>query len=56
MIAVLNLREPPQDDTYYLEVYERSSRELKRLVEDGRYPKDLNNDGGFRTWRSEWDR
>ncbi len=55
MVAVLNLREPREDDTYYREVYERSSRELKRLVEDGKYPRDLNDDGAFRTWRAEWD-
>ena len=39
MIAILNLREPREDDTYYREVYERSSRELKRLVESGKYPR-----------------
>lgn len=55
MIAVLRLREPPEDDTYYRETYERRSGELKRLVDAGRYPRDLNNDGAFRTWRTEWD-
>jgi hypothetical protein len=49
MIAALNLLEPPEDDTYYREVYERSSTELKRLVEAGKYPRDLNDDGAFRT-------
>ena len=55
MIAALNLREPPEDDTYYREFYERSSRELKRLVESGKYPRDLNDDGAIRTWRAERD-
>ncbi len=55
MITVLNLREPREDDTYYREVYDRSSRELKRLVEAGKYPRDLNDDRAFRTWRAEWD-
>lgn len=55
MIAVLNLREPPEDDRYYRDVYERSSRKLKRLVEAGKYPRDLNDDGAFRKWRAEWD-
>jgi hypothetical protein len=55
MIAVLRLSEPPEDDTHYREIYHRSSKELKRLVEAGEYPKDLNNDGPFRTWRAEWD-
>lgn len=55
MMAVLNLREPREDDSYYREVYERSSRELKRLVEAGKYPRDLNDDGPFRKWRAEWD-
>ena len=54
MIAVLRLREPPEDDTDYREIYDRSSRKLKRLMEAGKYPKDLNNDGVFRTWRTEW--
>ncbi|MFH1114210.1 MAG: hypothetical protein V1792_09840 [Pseudomonadota bacterium] len=55
MIAILNLREPPEDDSYYREIYDRSSRELKRLVAAGKYPRDLNDDGAFRTWRTEWD-
>ena len=55
MIGVLKLRKPPEDDTYYREVYERSGRELKRFVEAGKYPRDLNNDGAFRRWQAEWD-
>ncbi len=55
MIMVLNLREPREDDRYYRGVYERSSKNLKRLVEAGKYPKDLNDDGAFRKWRAEWD-
>jgi hypothetical protein len=55
MITILRLREPPQDDTYYREVYDRLSRKLKRPVEAGKYPRDLNDDGAFRTWRTEWD-
>ena len=55
MITVLNLREPREDDSYYREVYERASKELKRLVEAGKYPRDLNDGGAFRTWRAEWD-
>jgi hypothetical protein len=55
MISVLNLREPREDDTYYREVYERSSRELKRLVEAGYYPRDLNDERDFQHWRAEWD-
>jgi hypothetical protein len=54
-IAALRLSEPPEDDAHYREIYHRSSKELKRLVEAGEYPKDLNNDGAFRTWRAEWD-
>lgn len=55
MIAVLNLREPREDDTHYREIYEESSRELKRLVQAGKYPRDLNDDRAFRGWRAEWD-
>ncbi|MFC1835338.1 hypothetical protein ACFL2Q_11480 [Thermodesulfobacteriota bacterium] len=55
MIAVLNLREPQGDDTHYREVYERCSRELKRLVESGKYPKDLNAERDFQRWRTDWD-
>lgn len=55
MITALNLREPREDDSYYREIYERSSRELKRLVKAGKYPRDLNDDGAFRSWRAERD-
>jgi hypothetical protein len=55
MIAVLRLREPPEDDTHYRKIYDQSSRDLKRLVEAGKYPRDLNDERAFRTWRAEWD-
>jgi hypothetical protein len=54
MIAILRLREPPEDDAHYREVYDRSSKKLKSLVEAGKYPRDLNEDGSFRSWRTEW--
>jgi hypothetical protein len=54
MIAILNLREPPEDDAHYRKVYDRSSRKLKSLVEAGKYPRDLNEHGAFRAWRTEW--
>lgn len=55
MIAVLNLREPREKDTLYREVYERSSRVLKRLVEAGKYLRSLNKDRDFQRWRAELD-
>lgn len=54
MISILRLREPPEDDAHYQLVYDRSSRKLKILVKAGKYPKDLNDDGSFRAWRTEW--
>jgi len=54
MISILRLHEPPEDDAHYQEVYDRSSRKLKILVEAGKYPRDLNDDGSFRAWRTEW--
>lgn len=54
MISILRLREPPEDDAHYQEVYDRSSGKLKILVEAGKYPIDLNDDGSFRAWRTEW--
>jgi len=54
MIAVLRLHEPPEDDTYYREVYERTSGNLKLLIEAGKYSKDMNDDGSLRAWRTEW--
>jgi hypothetical protein len=55
MIAVLRVQEPPEDDAYYREVYEKSSLLLKRLVDAGKYPKDLDDDDVFRAWRTSWD-
>ncbi|MFH0823059.1 MAG: hypothetical protein V2B18_09950 [Pseudomonadota bacterium] len=43
------------NDTCYREAYDRLSGELKLLVEEGKYPRDLNNDRAFRTWRADWD-
>ncbi len=55
MIAALNLSDRPEDDTHYREVYYGLSRELKRLVETGKCPRDMNNDSAFKRWRADWD-
>jgi hypothetical protein len=55
MIAILNLREPTEDDSYYQKVYEQASTGLKSLVEAGKFPRDLTSDRAFQRWRTDWD-